>query len=125
MISYTVSLEKNADMLSVGRIEGESSSDACFFYTPEYLSRPDAVPVSVSLPLREEPYTALETRNYFEGLLPEGFTRRSVMQWMHLEEHDYLSLLHGLGAECLGALRITQSSDSSEAAYDLLSVKED
>ena len=47
-------------------------------------------------------------RSYFEGLLPEGYTRRCVAGWMHVAEEDYLSVLAGLGNECLGAVRICE-----------------
>ena len=32
-----------------------------------------------------ESFSAEQTRRFFEGLLPEGFTRRSVAQLLHLE----------------------------------------
>ena len=54
---------------------------------------------------------AQRTRIFFEGLLPEGFTRRCVAEWMHLDENDYLSILSGLGRECLGAVKILDESD--------------
>ena len=50
----------------------------------------------------------LYMRCYFEGLLPEGYTRRCVAGWMHVAEEDYLSVLAGLGNECLGAVRICE-----------------
>lgn len=71
-----------------------------FRYDAEYLSRAYA-PISISLLLQEQPFSPTQTKNFFEGLLPEGFTRRSVAQWMHVDENDYLSILHGLGRECL------------------------
>ena len=76
------------------------------------------MPVSISLPLRERPFSAAVTAAFFEGLLPEGFTRRTVAQWMHVDEADYLPILHGLGRECLGALCITEDGDSMDAAYE-------
>jgi hypothetical protein len=42
--------------------------------------------------------------------LPEGFTRRCVAEWMHVEEKDYLSILAGLGQECLGAIKVIDES---------------
>ena len=44
-------------------------------------------------------FDAQATRNFFEGLLPEEFTRRCVAEWMHAEENDYLSILAGLGKQ--------------------------
>ena len=108
MRKLDVSIEINGHQVPAGTISGTSSEDACFAYAPDYLNDASSAPVSVSLPLQKEPFTAFQTKNYFEGLLPEGFTRKSVAQWIRADENDYLSLLSGLGQECLGAIRITE-----------------
>ena len=104
---YQISIERDGRMIPVGLISGESYRTATFSYLEEYLDDRNAVPVSISLPLQWESFSAEQTRQFFEGLLPEGFTRRSVAQWLHLDENDYLSILHQLGRECLGAVRVT------------------
>ena len=124
MEKLIVSLERDGILRPVGSIRGESPSDACFVYTGEYRDRPDAVPISLSLPLQEEAFTPTQTKNFFEGLLPEGFTRRTVAQWMHVAEEDYLSILHGLGRECLGALCITADGEESEASYERITAQQ-
>ncbi len=121
MKEYLVNIERNGEMVLVGSLRGESHSDAQFCYATSYLSDSDARPISISLPLQEYAFSAEQTRNYFEGLLPEGFTRRSVAQWMHLDENDYLSILYGLGRECLGAVQITAEGEAPEAAYEPIS----
>ena len=121
MRELSVNIEVNGRRAVVGTIVGNSQEDACFSYSADYLGRKDAKPVSISLPLQEEPFSASRTRNYFEGLLPEGFTRRSVAQWMHVEETDYLSILSGLGKECLGALQVTEAGHVPEpSSYEKL-----
>lgn len=118
MKTLTVSIERNGAMVPVGTISGTGVSDAQFRYTAEYLRDPDATALSISLPLRDDPYSASQTASFFEGLLPEGFTRRSVAQWMHVDEGDYLSILHGLGRECLGAICVTEKDETVEASYE-------
>ena len=62
------------------RVAGELSQTPDgyrFAYDPEYVR--SGLPISVSLPLREEPYEANELFSFFKGLLPEGW---------------YLSLIH-------------------------------
>ncbi|WP_418474817.1 HipA N-terminal domain-containing protein [Frisingicoccus sp.] len=49
--------------------------------------------------MEEKTFDAQRTRIFFEGLLPEGFTRRCVAEWMHMDENDYVSILAGLGRE--------------------------
>lgn len=118
MNTLLVSIERNGTMVPVGTIVGNDSSDAYFAYLPEYLQDRNAAALSISLPLREEPYPASQTSRFFEGLLPEGFTRRSVAQWMHVDENDYLSILHGLGRECLGAVCVTEPGEELQASYE-------
>ena len=118
MREYIVSIERNGDQIKVGSITGSGVSDSCFSYDDEYLSSDDPVSISVSLPLQKEPFTPEQTKPFFDGLLPEGFTRRSVAQWLHFDEDDYLSILHGLGKECLGAIRVTLAGEEDEEFYE-------
>ena len=66
----------------------------------------------------------MQTKNFFEGLLPEGFTKRTVAQWMRVDENDYLSILHGLGRECLGAIQIRTEDEELNASYEAVSPDE-
>ena len=68
MEKLIVSLERDGILCPVGSIRGESPSDACFAYAEEYRDRPDAAPISLSLPLQEEAFTPTQTKNFFEGL---------------------------------------------------------
>ena len=117
MKELLVSVEQNGSLVPVGKIIGESPSDACFRYSDEYRLG-GGTPISISLPLQEDASPAERTASFFEGLLPEGFTRRTVAQWMHVDEGDYLSILHGLGRECLGALCITEDGETVDASYE-------
>lgn len=118
-----VEIEINCEAVFAGIIEGNDSADACFTYSPEYLSRNDARPVSISLPLQEEPFSPAKTRNYFEGLLPEGFLKMTVAQTMRTDESDYLSILAALGRECLGAITVYEEGDTeTEPRYEHLSM---
>ena len=118
MKDLIVSIERNGKMVPAGTISGSDVSDARFQYSEEYLQSLDAYGISLSLPLQEQPFSPLQTANSFEGLLPEGFTRRSVAQWMRVDESDYLSILHGLGRECLGAVSITEPGEELQASYE-------
>ena len=90
----------------VGSITGDSEFTAVFAYSEDYINSRDARPISISLPLRKEPYGPEQTRNFFEGLLPEGFLRRTVAKNNRVDADDYLRLLGMLGSECLGAITL-------------------
>ncbi len=121
MKNLDIFIELNGAQKRVGEIRYNDISDACFQYGEEYVSSPDAKAISIGLPLREEAFSPLETKCFFEGLLPEGFHRRSVAQWMHVHEDDYLSILSGLGDECLGAIRVLSPDRVTEnSSYSLM-----
>lgn len=69
-----------------------------------------------------------KSQTFFEGLLPKGFTRRTVAHFIHADENDYLTILTALGKECLGALRVADEADDRNGkgirlapAYDMVS----
>lgn len=107
----SVYIEIKGCQVYVGEICGNTPEDARFSYAESYMENPETVPVSLSLPFSDGAFSPVQTKNFFEGLLPEGFTRRCVAEWMHVNENDYLSILSGLGCECLGALRITEGEN--------------
>lgn len=111
MRELSVFIEINGNSEYVGEIVGNDSTDACFSYADSYRLNPEFKAISIGLPLEEKSFDAKRTRNFFEGLLPEGFTRRCVAEWMHIDENDYMSILAGLGRECLGAIKILDESD--------------
>ena len=121
---YEVSLERGGTQQFVGTLTGSGPDDTVFAYGLEYLQSEDAAPVSLSLPLQAEPFSPAQTRNFFDSLLPEGFTRRAVAQWIHADESDYLTILHALGRECLGAIQIKTEEEHPQASYEPLTVSQ-
>lgn len=121
-----VSIELNGVDRVVGMIEGRNAEDACFCYDEDYLRQSDGIRISASLPLRPEPFSPEQTKNYFDGLLPEGYTRKTVAQWLHHEENDYLRILAALGKECLGALKVIDADNPEEVpcSYEKLSLEQ-
>ena len=121
---YEVSMERGGARQFVGTLTGSGPDDTAFAYSLEYLRSEDTVPVSLSLPLQAEPFSPAQTRNFFDSLLPEGFTRRAVAQWIHADESDYLTILHALGRECLGALQIKTEGENPQASYEPLTLNQ-
>ena len=111
MRRLSVYIEIKGESVYVGEIVGKDSNDACFTYADVYLENSEHRAISIGLPLEEKTFNARRTRVFFEGLLPEGFTRRCVAKWMHMDESDYMSILAGLGRECLGAIKIVDERD--------------
>ena len=104
--SLTVFIEINGVMTKAGSITGTDYKNAVFTYDDSYTAEKNHRPISISLPLSKSPFSVEDTRNYFEGLLPEGFTRKCIADSMHSDPDDYISILRELGRECLGAIQI-------------------
>ena len=75
-----------------------------FRYTPVWLSRPNAVTLSSSLPLQAEPFDDHQTRPFFAGLLPEGQMRRLIARQFQVSGQNDFALLDRIGGECAGAV---------------------
>ncbi|SET12397.1 serine/threonine-protein kinase HipA [Pseudobutyrivibrio sp. C4] len=123
MRELSVYIELNGIQTLVGKIAGESYLDARFRYEQEYLDNKDAAAISISIPLQQEAFSPAKTKNFFESLLPEGFSRKAVANWMKADENDYISILAELGKECLGAIKIVEGQDDEVSGYELLSAQ--
>lgn len=88
-----------------------------FSYDGDYLKSGRAHAISLSLPLREEPYEEREYGAFFGGMVPEGGTRIELSQRFQIVASDYLSLLERLGDECIGALRFVSFPAEKEPSY--------
>lgn len=119
-----VSIENFGKQIPVGTIYGDGEQDYRFRYDRGYLQREDAAAISLRLPLQEKPFDPAATQIFFDGLLPEGFTRRAVAESMHESDSDYLTILAGLGRECIGAIRIQgeEEDDSVVPSYERLTL---
>ena len=111
--------------ISNGYITGSSFQDAVFSYDESYIASPLARAISLSLPLSKKDFDADATKTFFDGLLPEGFTRQCVADSIHASSDDYISILRELGSECLGAVQIIDEEKSSiKTGYTPLSIEE-
>ena len=90
----------------VGSFRLNRHGQAVFAYAKEWLTSPKPRPVSVSLPLRDKPYSHRASRPFFEGLLPEEGQRLAVAKALGISEHNEFRLLEALGGEVAGALTL-------------------
>jgi len=86
----------------------EQLLDLTFTYDRDYLAAAAdaAVPLSLSLPLRTDPYTGATARNWFANLLPEGAARQHLAAQFGLTIQDDFGLLSSIGRECAGAVSL-------------------
>ena len=68
----------------------------------EYLKRKDAVGVSLTLPLRREPYETTILFPFFDGLIPEGWLLGVVCRNWKIDRNDRFGLLLSACKDCIG-----------------------
>ena len=125
MRNLRIEIEINGQSVYAGNILGNDYHDAKFSYAEEYLADEHNRAISLSLPLQKQAFSVEKTRNFFEGLLPEGFLKRCIAQTLQYDENDYLAILAALGSECLGAIKVCEpNNDSIKSMYKKLANNE-
>ena len=94
-----------------------------FQYDKDWLASDHAVPLSISLPLRSEPYADDTARPFFANLLPESELRKIIARSLGLSESNDFALLEAIGGECAGAVTLLPegSQPSNAGEYHQLS----
>ena len=124
-LNLKVQIEINGQFVQTGHITGRSFQDAVFAYDESYIASIAARAISLSLPLSKKYFDADATKTFFDGLLPEGFTRQCVADGIHASSDDYISILRELGSECLGAIQIIdEDKPAIKAGYTPLTIEE-
>lgn len=85
-----------------------------FLYDAAWLLFPHAVPLSRTMPLREEEYKGAEVNHYFDNLLPENpVTRQRLARSSHAESASVFDLLSRPWQRVRGRISISVRSGSS------------
>jgi serine/threonine-protein kinase HipA len=82
-----------------------------FSYDAEYLSDPDAVPISLVMPLRAQIYESRALFPFFDGLLPEGWLLELTCAAAKIDKDDKFRLLLHTGQDPVGAVSVRPSED--------------
>lgn len=90
----------------VGRLDRAASGAVCLRYDFSWLAWESALPISLSLPLRESKLTGAAVTAYFDNLLPDNEPiRRQIADRIRADGYDATSLLAAIGRDCVGALQ--------------------
>jgi serine/threonine-protein kinase HipA len=101
----------------VGVLLKEPSGAITFGYHESWLEGENAIPVSLSLPLREDPFKGPVVAAFFENLLPDSEAlRRRVSEKVGAEGTDAYSLLSRIGRDCVGALQFLPEDEAPAAS---------
>lgn len=90
----------------VGHLNKATSGAIDFRYDQSWLDWEHALPVSISLPLREDDYRGEPVIAVFDNLLPDSDALRSrIAENVGAAGTDAYSLLTAIGLDCVGALQ--------------------
>ena len=94
-----------------GRFAGliqETDEGYRFTYDPLYLAGEKPCAVSLTLPLRAEPYVSRTLFPFFDGLIPEGWLLGVVSRNWKIDQKDRFGLLAVACHDCIGSVSIRE-----------------
>jgi serine/threonine-protein kinase HipA len=89
-----------------GILDEDDSGLLEFRYAPEWTGRLDAIPLSRSLPLQDEPFRGKHARPFFAGILPDEGPRQQIAAILGISERNDFAMLERIGGECAGAVSL-------------------
>jgi serine/threonine-protein kinase HipA len=84
----------------------EDENGYTFVYDEQYLGKENAEPVSLTIPLSNEPYSSNVLHPFFDGLIPEGWLLDIAEKNWKINNRDRMSLLLACCRDCIGAVSI-------------------
>lgn len=77
-----------------------------FNYDSSYLNSSNPDSISLTLPLKEQPYTSKILFPFFDGLIPEGWLLDIAQNNWKLNPRDRMGLLMACCKDCIGAVSV-------------------
>lgn len=85
-----------------------------FKYHKDYLLLKDAAAVSLTLPLRSQPYMSPVMIPFFDGLIPEGWLLDITIKNWKINSNDRMGLLLTACKDCIGAVSVEPVKTNEE-----------
>ncbi len=101
----------------IGQLEQLQTGKVVFSYDKDAKQA-----ISMSLPLREQPYSDLSCEAYFGGLLPESeHARKMIGKQFGISPRNTFALLKAIGYDCAGAISFHEMDDPiyAQRAFEL------
>lgn len=89
----------------------ETEDGYSFKYDPEYLDKPEALPVSITLPFSDAEYESAVLFPFFDGLIPEGWLLDIASRNWKLDKNDRFGLLIVCCRDCIGDVSVREVRD--------------
>ena len=105
---------KTAAIFDKDKRAGTLTEDAdgyTFRYDAGYLASDGAQAVSLTLPLRIEPYKSRVLFSFFDGLIPEGWLLDIAERNWKIDGRDRMALLMACCKDCIGAVSVRPATE--------------
>lgn len=113
--------------LKVGTLLKDKNGGLHFSYTQQWMERPGARPISLSLPITKQKYSGDVVYNFFDNLLPDNSNIRNKIQArFNVGSGHAFDLLAAIGKDCVGAIQLSseQAESVNQLNYKVLSEQE-
>ena len=77
-------------------------------YRFQYYENYSGDPVSLTIPVRNEPYQYSQFPPYFEGLLPEGMMLEALLRNLKIDRKDNFAQLCAVGGDMIGTATVRE-----------------
>ena len=105
------------DGLAVGHVDIWADGSVSLRYAERWLQTAGAFPLSVTMPLRAEPYPSDVISPWLANLLPEEEQLQVLTRCLGLDQADVLAVLAEIGGDTAGALSFGAATDRALWAY--------
>jgi len=105
------------DDLAVGQVDVAADGSLSLRYADRWLQTTGAFPLSVTMPLRADPYPSDIISPWLANLLPEEEQLQVLTRSLGLDQADVLAVLSEIGGDTAGALSFGASTDRALWAY--------
>jgi serine/threonine-protein kinase HipA len=97
-----------------GTLTETDEGEYIFRYDPAYLESHNPQPITLTMPLRSEPYIDKRLFAFFEGLIPEGWLLDIASKNWKLSPNDRMGLLLACCQNCIGSVSIQPVKTENE-----------
>ena len=84
----------------------ENDTGYVFEYDQSYRQDPEAMPISLTMPLSKQKYVSKTMFPFFDGLIPEGWLLEIACSTWKLDRRDRMGLLCVVCRDCIGSVHV-------------------
>lgn len=100
-----------------GTLQRTDDGDYIFTYCDDFI-KSSAEPISLAMPLRNEPYQSKVLHPFFDGMIPEGWLTEITTRNWKLKDSDRFELLVATCKDAVGAVSV-RSTNNDKPSFSI------